>query len=76
MSGSHGTLSKYGRSLNACYRENSGLKQIPYRKWKAKKLRNLDFKSNSKGAIYSPSHPIYTELYEMFYHDGIKIISR
>ena len=31
----YGTLSKYGRSLNACYRENTGESQIPYRKWKA-----------------------------------------
>lgn len=69
-----GTLSKYGRSLNACYRENTGKSQKPYRRWKATKLRNLDFKVNSKGAIYSPSHPIYTNLYELFYPNGKKII--
>lgn len=71
-----GTLSKYGRSLNACYRENTGLSQKPYRKWKATKLKNLDFKINSSGAIYSSSHPIYTELYEIFYPGGKKIISK
>lgn len=69
-----GALSKYGRSLNACYRENTGSSQVPYRKWKADKLSNLDFKSNAKGAIYSPSHPIYTDLYNLFYPDGKKII--
>ena len=71
-----GTLSKYGRSLNACYRENTGPNQVAYRKWKADRLSNLDFKSNAKGAIYSPSHPIYTDLYDLFYPDGKKIIPR
>lgn len=71
-----GTLSKYGRSLNACYRENTGSTQVPYRIWKMEKLSNLDFKANSKGAIYSPSHPIYTELYGLFYPNGKKIISK
>lgn len=71
-----GTLSKYGRSLNACYRESTGSAQIPYRKWKAEKLSNLDFKINSRGTIYSPSHPIYTGLYKLFYPDGIKIIPK
>ncbi|WP_353093803.1 hypothetical protein [Tissierella praeacuta] len=71
-----GTLSKYGRSLNACYRENTGISQIEYRKWKADKLKNLDFKINSNGGIYSPSHPIYTELYKMFYPNNFKIIPK
>lgn len=70
------TLSKYGRSLNACYRENTGISQVEYRKWKADKLKNLDFKINSTGGIYSPSHPIYTELYEMFYPNSLKIITK
>lgn len=72
----NGTLSKYGRSLNACYRENTGQSQKPYRKWKFEKLKNLDFKINSAGAIYSPSHPIYTELYELFYPNGLKILPK
>ncbi len=70
-----GTLSIYGRSKNACYRENTGTSQIDYRKWKAEKLKNLDFKANKYGAIYSPSHPIYTELYELFYPNGEKILT-
>lgn len=70
-----GTLSKYGRSLNACYRENTGQSQKPYREWKANRLKALDFKINSSGGIYSPSHPIYTELYELFYPNGLKTIN-
>lgn len=70
-----GTLSIYGRSKNACYRENTGPSQIEYRKWKAKNLENLDFKTNKYGAIYSPSHPIYTEIYELFYPNGKKILT-
>lgn len=46
-----GTLSKYGRSLNACYRENTGLSQIEYRKWKAKRLANLDFKMDDGSLV-------------------------
>jgi hypothetical protein len=70
-----GTLSIYGRSKNACYRENTGPNQIEYRKWKAENLKNLDFKTNTYGAIYSPSHPIYTELYKLFYPNGKKILT-
>lgn len=70
-----GTLSIYGRSKNACYRENTGPSQIEYRKWKANNLENLDFKTNKYGAIYSPSHPIYTEIYELFYPNGKKILT-
>ena len=39
-----GNLALYGRSKNAYYREHGCLKQIPYRLWKAEKLKNLDFK--------------------------------
>lgn len=70
-----GTLSLYGRSKNACYRENTGPNQIQYRKWKAEKLKNLDLKINKYGAIYSPSHPIYTELYELFYPNDEKTLT-
>lgn len=70
-----GTLSKYGRSLNAQYRESTGKSQIDYRKWKAEKLKNLDFKIKSDGSIYSPSHPLYTELYDIFYKDGRKTLT-
>lgn len=69
-----GTLSRYGRSRNACYRENTGSQQISYRKWKADKLSSLDFKINNRGGIYSPSHPLYSELYELFYPENVKII--
>lgn len=74
----YGSLALYGRSTNALYREHGCDAQIPYRKWKAEMLKSLDFKlqMNCKYAkLCSPSHPIYTELYEMFYKDGIKIIT-
>jgi len=73
-----GSLALYGRSINAHYKEHGGKEQIPYRKWKASMLSNLDFKfyPNSKtGAIKSPSHRIYTELYNKFYINNEKTIT-
>jgi len=70
-----GTLSIYGRSKNACYRENTGKAQAEYRRWKLKMLSRLDFKVNKNGAIYSPSHPIYTKLYNIFYSENKKILT-
>lgn len=70
-----GTLSIYGRSRNACYRENTGTAQIEYRQWKVKMLSRLDFKANKNGSIYSPSHPIYTELYNIFYSKNKKVLT-
>lgn len=70
-----GTLSIYGRSKNACYRENTGTAQIEYRQWKVKILKRLDFKTNKYGSIYSPSHPIYSELYNIFYYKNRKILT-
>ena len=71
-----GTLSIYGRSKNACYRENTGPDQIEYRQWKVNMLKNLDFKTKKSGAIYSPCHPIYTELHDIFYLDNIKTLTK
>lgn len=71
-----GTLSLYGRSKNAYYRENTGKSQINYRRWKLNKLKNLDFKAYKNGGIYSPSHPIYTELYNMFYPNNKKTLTK
>jgi hypothetical protein len=39
-----GSLALYGRSKNAYYREHGCTRQVPYRQWKADKLKNLDFK--------------------------------
>lgn len=71
-----GTLSIYGRSKNACYRESTGTSQKEYRQWKVRMLKNLDFKTKKDGSIYSPSHPIYTDLYNLFYPNGRKVLHK
>ena len=71
-----GTLSMYGRSKNAHYRESTGPGQREYRLWKVKILKNLDFKTKKDGSIYSPSHPMYTDLYNLFYPNGKKTLSK
>lgn len=74
-----GSLALYGRSKNAHYREHGGQTQIEYRRWKAEKLNNVGFKFNENykyGKLYSISHPIYTELYNLFYINGIKTITK
>jgi len=72
-----GSLALYGRSKNAHYREHGCDKQIGYRHWKCRQLLSLDFKMDKGGKLYSPSHPIYTEFYKMFYTDaGTKLINK
>ena len=73
-----GSLALYGRSKNAYYREHGCEKQIPYRKWKAEKLKNLDFKilTNCKNPkLCSPSSNIYTRLHNLFYKNGEKVLT-
>jgi len=73
-----GNLALYGRSKNAYYREHGCLKQIPYRLWKAEKLKNLDFKmfTDCKNPqLRSPSSKIYTDLYNLFYKNREKTIT-
>lgn len=72
-----GSLALYGRSKNAYFREHGCDKQKEYRKWKCDKLSSLDFKLDESGKLHSPSHPIYTSLYNKFYTDkGEKYISK
>ena len=71
-----GTLSIYVRSKNACYRENTGMTQRGYRKWKTEILEHLDFKVYKNGSMSSPSHPIYTELYSIFYKNNKKVLTK
>lgn len=74
-----GSLALYGRSKNAYYREHGCNEQIPYRLWKAKKLSNLDFKLNMNckyAKLSSYSNPYFTNLYEMFYINGVKTITK
>ncbi|UZW16011.1 hypothetical protein OSC52_09400 [Clostridium pasteurianum] len=74
-----GSLALYGRSKNAYYREHGCTKQVPYRKWKADKLKNLDFKilTNCKNPqLRSPSNKLYTNIYNAFYINGEKTITK
>ena len=74
-----GSLALYGRSKNAYYREHGADRQKNYRIWKVKRLSNLDFKFNDNciyGKVSSPSHPIYTNLYNLFYKNGRKFIDK
>ncbi len=73
-----GSLTLYGRSINAYYREHGCDAQMEYRKWKADKLKRLDFKFSDKGKygrVYSPSREMFTKLYNMFYVDRIKVLT-
>lgn len=71
------SLALYGRSKNAYFREHGCIKQLGYRKWKCEQLVSLDFKLDNSGKLHSPSHPIYTELYNKFYCDtGKKTINQ
>lgn len=69
-----GSLSKYGRSKNALYREHGTTRQNGYRAWKAQHL-NLKF-IKEKGKIYSRSLPLYTKYYNMFYFNRVKTITK
>lgn len=74
-----GNLALYGRSKNAHYREHGCKKQLPYREWKCAMLRELDFKilyNEELPTLISPSHPIYTKLYNLFYKNNKKTITK
>lgn len=72
-----GSLALYGRSKNAHFREHGCDKQKEYRQWKCDQLSSLDFKLDESGKLHSPSHPIYTNLYNKFYTDkGVKYINK
>lgn len=74
-----GSLALYGRSKNAHYREHGCDAQLPYRLWKAEKLRRLDFKVNTNckyAKLCSYSNILFTKLYEKFYSNSIKTITK
>lgn len=72
-----GSLALYGKSKNAYFRERGCEKQKEYRQWKCNQLSSLDFKLDGSGKLHSPSHPIYTNLYNKFYTvKGKKYISK
>jgi len=74
-----GSLALYGRSKNAYYREHGCNAQIPYRLWKCEKLCKLDFRLNTKckyAKLSSHSNMFFTELYNKFYINGVKTITK
>ena len=74
-----GNLCRYGRSINALYREHGSELQKEYRKWKADQLADLDFKyypNHCYPAIKSPSDKLYTYFMDLFYIDGVKSITK
>ncbi|MDU5105248.1 hypothetical protein [Clostridium sp.] len=73
-----GSLALYGRSKNAYYREHGCYKQIPYRIWKYKNLKSLDFTINTNykyAKLYSHSNNFFTDLYNKFYINKTKTIT-
>lgn len=73
-----GTISLYGRSKNAYYREHGSVEQLNYRLWKYEKLKNLDFKINTNYTypkISSHCNIYFTNLYNKFYINKIKTIT-
>lgn len=71
-----GTISLYGRSKNAYYREHGCIEQLNYRLWKYKQLKNLDFKINTNykyPKISSHCNIYFTDLYHKFYINKNKI---
>lgn len=74
-----GSLALYGRSKNPYYREHGCVEQLSYREWKCKLLNNLDFKirySQMNPLLHSPSHPMYLNLYNTFYINNTKSITK
>ena len=73
-----GSLALYGRSKNAYYREHGCEKQNPYRQWKYQNLKRLGLKFSLKGkygVLRSPSNKIFTDFYNLFYRNRIKVIT-
>ncbi len=73
-----GSLSKYGRSKNAYYREHGCTKQKGYRQWKAAMLVTHGFRFVDSAVcsnVRSKSLPALTELFNMFYVNGVKCIT-
>lgn len=74
-----GNLAISGRSINAHYREHFSPKQLDYRIWKCNKLIDLNFKLYIRKNYYqltSPSNPLYTHYYNLFYNNKIKIVTK
>lgn len=72
---SDGNLTYAPRSRNAYYREHFSLKQKKYREWKMNSIHSMKFRIEKESHLKSPSHSIYTELYNKFYINGVKTIT-
>lgn len=64
------------RSEHCSYREHFSPKQLPYRRWKEQLLAPLGFHITDSFHLRSYSHPYFTNLYEHFYENGVKVIPK
>lgn len=70
-----GSLTFAPRSRNAYYREHYSLKQKQYREWKLNNINSFKFRIENECHLKSPSHSVFTELYNQFYMSGTKVIT-
>ncbi len=71
-----GSLAFSPRSRNAYYREHFSIKQKEYRIWKMNTIHSLKFRIENECHLKSPSHPIFTELHQQYFVNGIKMITK
>jgi hypothetical protein len=62
-------LYKNSRRKNHSYREHFGVEQMEYRKWKVSFFDGLLYITQKSHCVRSPSLPLFTKLYPLFYHD-------
>ncbi|GEA16634.1 hypothetical protein E308F_28800 [Moorella sp. E308F] len=70
-----GCLSFAPRSRQAFYREHFAPSQRDYRVWKARQLKGLGFKISKDNHLRSPSLPVLTRLYNIFYINNRKCLT-
>lgn len=64
------------RRKNNSYREHFSIQQLAYRIWKHKLLPSYFYFNKANTLLVSPSLPLFTEIFPLFYNDdGNKIIS-
>lgn len=67
-------LYKKSRRKNSSYREHYGKNQKEYREWKAEKMSGLFYITPNSHTLRSASSPFFTNLYNLFYINGSKVI--
>lgn len=70
-----GSLTYSPRSRNAYFREHFSLKQKEYREWKSKNIHSFSFRIENGCHLKSPSHPVFSMLYDRFFINGTKTIT-